>query len=357
MNWPAILTDKLNVAYPIVQAPMFGVTTPAMVAAAANVGCLGSLALADMPPEKCIENIRATKLLTSLPFSVNLFVNDIPKIDERLKARYASTKNFIERLAAEHHLELSLPSMEQIELISYQEQVDAILGEGIKSVSFTFGNLDDPTIEKFKNHGVVLIGTCTSVEEAKLLEQSGIDIVCVQGIEAGGHRGSFVGDRIPQVAGISLLSQVRDEIKAPLIYAGGIYNARTLLAAQTLGAQGFQVGSLLLGSTESALKEFEKEKLQNVDESEIVLTRSFSGRYARGIKNKFIEAIENSRYILPYPYQNKLTGELRKLSKENQNLDFVSIWLGQSVNGYRRSSTGDLLQELIKEVESHSPSR
>jgi nitronate monooxygenase len=124
------------------------------------------------------------------------------------------------------------------------------------------------------------------------------------------------------------------------------------LAAKTLGAQGFQVGSLLLGSSESALNEFEKERLSIVTENEIVLTRSFSGRYARGIKNAFIEAVEDTEYILPYPYQNKLTGELRKVAKAKENPNFVSIWVGQSINEFSRLSTFDILKKLIEETEA-----
>ncbi|MFL5787245.1 MAG: NAD(P)H-dependent flavin oxidoreductase, partial [Flavisolibacter sp.] len=136
------------------------------------------------------------------------------------------------------------------------------------------------------------------------------------------------------------------------IYAGGLYNGKTVAAAKALGAQGLQIGSLLLGSMESALKEFEKQKLRNVDESEIVLTRSFTGRYARGIRNAFIEAVENTEYILPYPYQNKLTSELRRVAKAMGNLDFVSIWLGQSINKYSSRPTDEILKELIEDTEN-----
>ena len=330
---------------------MFGVTTPAMVAAAANVGCLGSLAVADLPAEKCVEAIRATRQLTSRSFGVNIFVNDIPKVDDDLRKKYAEAKQFIEHLAAEHRLDVELPSIDEIKLNGYHEQVDAIIAEGIKIVSFTFGNLDDQTIQKLKSNGVTLVGTCTSVSEAKILEQSGIDVICAQGIEAGGHRGSFASEPILEIGGLSLFSRVRDAVKSPLIYAGGICDAKSLMAARALGAQGFQVGSLLLGSTESALKEFEREKLRSVDESEIMLTKSFSGRYARGIKNAFIAAMEHSGHILPYPYQNKLTGELRRVSKEKQNLDFVSIWLGQTINNYDARSTAEILKKLIADVE------
>jgi nitronate monooxygenase len=349
--WKNEITKKLGTHYPIVQAPMFGVTTPEMVAAAAKAGCLGSLPLGDLTTEKCVELIRATKKISPTPFAVNLFVNLIPEITPDIRAKYIHAKSFIEKLADQHDLRVNLPNLDDLKLFTYHEQVDAIINEGCKIVSFTFGNLDNATIAKFKSNGITLIGTCTSAEEALTLEQSGIDIICVQGLEAGGHRGSFTND-IPKIGGFSLLSQVFDVVKVPLIYAGGIYNARTLLASKMLGAQGFQIGSLLLCSVESAFKEFEKQQLRNVGESDIVLTKSFSGRYARGIRNTFIHNIEDTDYILPYPLQNKLTGELRRIAKVNNNADFVSIWVGQSINKFSGESTTDILRKLISEVEA-----
>ena len=320
MNWQNGITRLLNIDYPIIQAPMFGVTTPEMVTAAAKAGCLGSLPLGDLPFQRCVEIIRTTKQLCGLPFAINMFVNDIPPLTEELKTKYTKVKAFIEQLAEQHGLSVTLPGIDDIKINSYHDQVDIIIEEGCKVVSFTFGNLDAQSIQKFKSNSVILIGTCTSVAEAKVLADSGIDIICVQGIEAGGHRGAFEKSFLPQISGFALLPQVHDAVKRPVVYAGGIYNAKTLLAAQALGAQGFQVGSLLLGSAESALKEFEKQKLRNVKESDIVLTKSFTGRYARGIKNPFIEALENTEYILPYPYQNKLTGELRRSLKQMEIL-------------------------------------
>ncbi|WP_210465017.1 NAD(P)H-dependent flavin oxidoreductase [Rufibacter roseolus] len=354
MIWSNELTQRLGIEYPIIQAPMFGVTTPEMVTAATKAGCLGSLPLGDLPPEKCIEVIGATKKLSSRPFAVNIFVIEIPEVTDQLKTRYAEAKQFIQNLAQQHGLTVNLPSFEKISVNRYQEQVDAIISENCKMVSFTFGNLDKESIQKLKSHGTTLIGTCTSVREAQTLESSGIDIICVQGFEAGGHRGSFEAGYLPQIGGLSLLSQVYDAVKVPLIYAGGIYHAKTLLASRTLGAQGFQVGSLLLGSAESALADFEKERLRKVKESDIVLTRSFSGRYARGIRNVFIDAVENTEHILPYPYQRLLTNELRKVAKAHGNVDFLSIWLGQSITDYSGQSTSEILQNLVSETEKKS---
>ncbi|GAO42703.1 putative monooxygenase [Flavihumibacter petaseus NBRC 106054] len=344
------LTRLLNIEHPVVQAPMYGVTTPEMVTAASNTGCLGSLPLGDLPAEKCREIIRTTKQLSGRPFATNLFVNEVPELTIELREKYALTKLFIEGLAKQYDMEVALPGIDELEIGTYHDQIDAVLDSDCKIVSFTFGNLDKPAIRKFKSNNVVLIGTCTSVAEAVLLEQSGIDVICVQGIEAGGHRGAFGSDYIPQIGGLSLLAQVSGTVKVPLIYAGGIYNAKTFQAAKALGAQAVQVGSMLIGSAESALKDFEKQRLTTVKETDIVLTRSFSGRYARGIKNFFTESLDNSDYILPYPYQNKLTGELRKLAKARANVDFVSIWLGQSITGYSRRSTSEILTGLINEI-------
>lgn len=351
MVWPDTISKILGVQYPIIQAPMFGLSTPQMAAAAAKAGCLGSLALGDLSPEKSVELIRETKKLTDQPFAANIFVHNIPEITDSLKERFAHAKQFITQLAKENNIEVTLPDLEDIKVNSYHEQVDALIEEGCKILSFTFGNLDEKSIRKLKEKGVVLIGTCTSVEEALILEKSGIDLICVQGIEAGGHRGTFDAENIPQIGGISLLSEVYDHVKAPLIYAGGIYNGKALRAAKELGAKGFQVGSILLASQESGLQPFEKERLKNVTEKDILLTRSFSGRYARGIKNKFIESLENSDYIMPYPYQNKLTNELRRISKTQQNTDFVGIWAGQSIHRYSELSTVDIFNNLILETE------
>ncbi|BAP30267.1 putative 2-nitropropane dioxygenase [Chryseobacterium sp. StRB126] len=351
MFWPDTISKKLGVKYPVIQAPMFGASTVQMVTAASRADCLGSLALADLSADESIELIRETKKLTDKPFAANIFVHHIPEITEDLKEKFVQTRQFLGQLAKDNGIEVSLPDLEELKVRSYHELVDAIIEENCKILSFTFGNLDDQSIQKLKENGVTLIGTCTSVREALILEKSGIDIICVQGTEAGGHRGTFDPVHVPQIGGLSLLSQVYDHVQVPLIYAGGIYNGKTLKAVNDLGAQGFQVGNLLLASQESAMLPFEKERLKKVREDEIMLTKSFSGRYARGVRNKYIEGVEDSEYILPYPYQNKLTNALRKAAKSKQNADFVGIWVGQSIHRYSENSTEEILKNLIKDCE------
>ncbi|WP_443943621.1 NAD(P)H-dependent flavin oxidoreductase [Pedobacter sp. AW1-32] len=346
MNWKTTISDQLEIDYPIIQAPMFGVGTPEMVAAANSAGALGSLPLGDLSAAQCIEKIRATKALTNRPFAANIFVNAIPEVTIELENQYENSRRYIETFAAAHNLHVQLPAFEEISITRYTDQVDALIEERCRIVSFTFGNLDEENIRKFKENDTTLIGTCTSVAEAVALEKSGIDIICVQGFEAGGHRGSFEAENIPEIGGFSLLPQIKAICKKPIVYAGGIYNAQTLGAAQILGAQAFQVGSLLLCSAESALMDFEKKRLLQAKPDEIVLSKNFSGRYARGIRNTFIDFSDKAS-ILPYPYQNKLTAALRKQAKESLNVDFVSIWTGNSLPAFSTDSTSKILRDLI----------
>ncbi|MGJ1266951.1 NAD(P)H-dependent flavin oxidoreductase [Sphingobacterium spiritivorum] len=352
MRWKNEITERFGINYPIIQAPMLGVTSPEMVAAASATGCLGSLALGDLTAEQCSAAIRQTKALTSEPFAVNFFAHAIPPVTDHLISKYNTVRSFVQDLAQKHNLKAELPNLEQLQLHSYHDQVAVILKEKCPIVSFTFGNPDAAIISMFKQNGSILIGTCTSLDEALALERSGIDMICVQGIEAGGHRGSFIDNPLPLVGGLSLLSQVIKHVRVPVIYAGGIYNASSLRAVHTLGACGFQIGSLLLTAKESRLKPFEKERLQQLKSNDVILTNSFTGRYARGIRNLFSKEAEASGNILPYPYQNKLTAPLRLASKTNQNPDFVSIWVGQSPYPFSTASTAEILHNLIHEVES-----
>ncbi|RVT76516.1 nitronate monooxygenase [Flavobacterium sufflavum] len=341
-----ILLNKLGISYPIIQAPMFGVTTPEMVAAANRAGCLGSAALGDLDYNSTIQILRECKNLTAANFAANIFVNEIPPITEELKIKYSKTKDYLYQLAEKLYLEVDLPEIEKIKPAGYQQQIEAIIDENIKILSFTFGNLDNDSINTLKNHGIVLIGNCTSEKEAQLLINSGIDIISLQGIEAGGHRGSFSTENIPKIGGLSLLQNVRAITDIPLIYAGGITSKKTMESLSVLGADGFQIGTLLLCSKESALTSAEKQRLLKASEKEIILTRSFSGRYARGLKNEFIELFENSDYVLPYPYQNKLTAPFRKAARNAQLLEYVNLWTGQSYKNLSQESTESIINNL-----------
>ncbi len=321
-----------------------------MVAAVSNGGGLGSLPLGGLNPDACATLIARTKSLTTRTFAVNLFAHDVPEEDHTV---IEAMQDFLYRICQENGFEYKKISAGDMKLYTYEEQIEVIIREQVPVVSFTFGVLKDDVIRELQSRRVVLIGTCTSVREARLLEEKGIDIVCAQGIEAGGHRASFLyKDEIPQIGTFSLVPQVCDSLKKPVIAAGGIFDGRTINAAIALGAAGVQVGSAFINSVESLAAKSHKDATLRRSDTGTVLTRAYSGRWARGIKNAFIENVDNSGLTIPaYPYQNALTAELRKAAKEKDEEKFISLWCGQSgAKGQHRASS-EILAEMIADAE------
>lgn len=182
------LCEALQITYPVIQAPMLGVSTPEMTAAASNAGGLGSLPVGGLSPDAIATLLHNTRALTARPFGVNLFVHNIPEVD---MASLEPMQQLILRLAAERGYELTEADLQIPRLYTYKDQLEVLIREGVRLVSFTFGCPDDESIRLLKNHKVLLIGTATSLEEAVYLQEKGIDMVVAQGIEAGGHRGHF----------------------------------------------------------------------------------------------------------------------------------------------------------------------
>ncbi len=350
MNWTNNLTLLLKIAYPIVQAPMLGVTSPAMVAAVSNLGGLGSLPVGGLSPEKTKELIRQTKALTNKPFAVNLFAHEIPDIDKETALQMQS---FLADFALKNHLNAEQADINTLRFYSYKEQIQVLLDEAIPIVSFTFGILNEDSIQRLKHKGVVLIGTATSVKEARLLAKKNIDIITAQGIEAGGHRGTFIhNEPLPQVGSISLIPQIVDNVKIPVLASGGINDGRTIKAAFILGAAGVQIGTAFIASHESQTIEAHKTALANSKDTDTALTRAFSGRWARGLRNRFMEELEKTGLTIPdYPIQNTLTTALRISAQHHNNREFTNLWAGQSASKTVRQSSAEIFTQLIKDTE------
>jgi nitronate monooxygenase len=191
------------------------------------------------------------------------------------------------------------------------------------------------------------------VKEATELDEKGIDMVVAQGVEAGGHRGSFQEEDAPPLIGsMSLIPLVAGSVKRPVIAAGGIMSGRCIRAALLLGAAGVQAGTAFIGSTESLAIPSYKRALQNTAEREIVLTRSFSGRWARGIRNKLMTEVENSGIPIPvYPAQNSLTRPIRAAAQKRDNKEFTTLFAGQSASMARASSSSEIFKALVRESE------
>lgn len=347
MNKKNEITKKLKIDYPVIQAPMLGVTTPEMVAEISNNGGLGSLAVGGLSPDATLELIYKTKKLTNKPFAVNLFAHDIPDYNEDLEPM----RHFLLGLADSRGYKLTSQDLTGFKFYTYHDQIDILIQENISVVSFTFGCLDKKDIEKLKTKETIIIGTATCLDEAIKLKENNTDMITAQGIEAGGHRGSFTKDKLPEIGLFSLIPQIVNNIDLPLIAAGGINNPETIKAAFTLGANAIQVGSAFIATKESKAILSYQNRLSYIKDTDTILTRAFSGRWARGIKNEFIEALQNSGLkIPPYPIQNSLTEKFRKLAQQNNDCEYTNMWAGQSAKSQKIKSTKEVFNFLISEL-------
>ncbi|WP_241170930.1 NAD(P)H-dependent flavin oxidoreductase, partial [Serratia marcescens] len=199
-----------------------------------------------------------------------------------------------------------------------------------------------------------VIGTATTVAEARAWEEAGADFVCVSGSEAGGHRPTFLGDIEQSCVGLmALLPQVVAAVKIPVIAAGGIMNGRGIAAARLLGAQAAQLGTAFLCSPESGIAEAWRAALRNAGDDSTRLTRAFSGRPARGIVNDFMcQMRAEEAQILPYPVQNALTGDIRQAAAKAGRGEFMSLWAGQGVGLARPMPAAELVATLAAELEA-----
>ncbi|KTC89635.1 nitronate monooxygenase [Fluoribacter dumoffii] len=347
--WQSNLAAKIRIKYPIIQAPMAGgATTPELVAAVSNAGGLGSLGAGYMNPSEIREAIKKIRELTSKPFAVNLF---IPGKYNASPAQIHKACKDIERSCQE--LNMDIEPLSEPYAPSFNEQVNVLIEEKIPVFSYAFGVLDWGWISQFKNNSTFLIGTATSQAEARVLAESGIDALVAQGSEAGGHRGTFIGKEEDGLLGLfSLIPQLVDQIKIPIIAAGGIMDGRGIIAARALGAEGVQMGTAFLSCFEAGIPDVYKHTLRTQKQDNTVLTRAFSGKLARGIRNQFIERMSNKTSILPYPVQNALTGKMRKKAKEKNNIDFMSMWAGQSAPLCRNVHASELISALVRETEA-----
>lgn len=350
------LTEQLNIKYPIVQAGMAGgVTTPELVAAVSNSGALGSIGAGYLSAEDTRDVIRKVKALTDQPFAVNVFVpGELTVYEGQISRSIDTLQPIYDDLGI-----VGFPEISPYEINKFDEQVDVILEEQVPIVSFTFGLPSEEVVTRFKEHGVKLIGTATSVREAQLNEHVGMDAVVAQGSEAGGHRGSFATPFNDAMIGtMALIPQVADAVNIPVIAAGGIADARGVFASLVLGASGAQMGTLFLTCDESGANQAIKSAVMNSVETESVITSSFSGKPARGIRNAFIDKMrERHDLFAPYPIQHVLTSVIRKSAAEQNRPEYMALWSGQNTSQNKEQSARDLIDALVDEIGMLSKSK
>lgn len=347
-RFPTRFSSRVGIEYPIIQAPMAGgPTTPELVAAVSNAGALGSFGAATLPPAAIAENVARIRALTDKPFNVNLFVLETPRPSEPELAEA------LERLAPiRKDLGLDSGTIPRKFCEDNRAQIEMLIQLKPPVVSFAFAQPDMEFVRAFKKAGSLVIGTVTNVAEARALEAVGADFVCAQGFEAGGHRGTFIGDVENSWIGLmALVPQIVDAVKIPVIAAGGIMDGRGIAAAFALGADAAQLGTAFLGCAESGIHPGYKKKLRETPDNGTRLTRTFSGRYARGIVNEFMERMRPHEKEVPaYPVQNALTGELRQAAAKQNRLEYCSMWAGQGAGLSRGMPAADLVNKLVEET-------
>jgi nitronate monooxygenase len=344
---------RLGIEYPIIQGPLGGgPSTPELVAAVSNAGGLGSLGAAYLTPDQITEAIRRIRALTSRPFSVNLFsgawetgasVDAAPMLE----------------VLAETHAALGLPppDLPTLPPDPYPAQLEAVLDARPPIFSFTFGVPDPDAMARLKSRGIMIIGTATTADEARLLTDAGVDAIVAQGSEAGAHRGTFASSfEDAMVPTLELVRQVRARVATPVIASGGLMDGHDIASALAAGAAAVALGTAFLACPESGASDAYKRAVLAADKDTTVVTRAFSGRPARGLKNEFIARLEGKQsIILPYPAQNALTRAMRSAAAERGNAGFLSLWAGQGVARARALPAGELVRCLAKELdEAHA---
>lgn len=345
----------VGITYPLIQAPMAGgATTPELVAAVSNAGALGSFAAAILPPAAIAPAVAKIRALTDRPFNVNLFVLDAPRASETELARALERLEPIRR-----ELGLGPGAVPERYCEDNRAQIDALLSIKPPVVSFAFALLDAPTVAAFKRAGSLVVATATNVAEARACEAAGVDFICAQGFEAGGHRGTFIGDIEDSCIGLmALVPRIVDAVKVPVIAAGGIMDGRGIAAAFALGAEAVQLGTAFLACAESGIHPAYKKQLMATPVNGTRLTRTFSGRPARGIVNEFMERMRPfEREVPAYPVQNALTGELRQAAAKQGNMQYCSMWAGQGAGMARAGPAAELVAALMNEARSLLPGR
>lgn len=352
MSVSTTLTRRLGLAHPIIQAPMAGgADAPDLVAAVCNAGGIGFIGLSYLSPEQIPAATAAIRAKTSRPFGVNLFA------PMALSGSAASAEAMLARLGP-YYAELGLPAPVMPKPVSYtfEDQLRAALETGAGAFSFTFGEIPAEAIRAIKARNIFLAGTATTVAEAIALEKSGVDAIVAQGSEAGGHRGTFLGDFASGMVGtMALVPQIVDAVRVQVIASGGIMDGRGIVAALALGASAVQMGTAFLVCDEAGVPDAYKQAILSAREDGTRITRAFSGRPARGIVNRFMEEIEMrhpNAEIPSFAVQNALTRPLRTAAAKQGRAEFLSLWSGQGVRMARRQPAEEFMARLAREIDA-----
>ena len=347
--WPdRRFLDLVGLDHLIVQAPMVG-PRAGLAAAVSATGALGSLACAALNAEQVRGEVAVIRRSTDRPFNLNFFCHAPATADPAREAAWLA------RLTP-YYRELALDPAAPVALANrapFDEAMCAVVEQLRPAVvSFHFGLPDDALLRRVREAGCLIFSSATTVREACWLDARGVDAIIAQGADAGGHRGMFLTDAIEsQVGTFSLVPQVVDAVRVPVIAAGGIADARGIAAALTLGASAVQIGTAYLLCPEAGISPVHLAALRAARDEDTALTNVFTGRPARGLVNRVLAELGPLNPETPaFPSAAVALQPLRQRAEAAGSGDFSPLWSGQAASLARETGAADLTLRLADEA-------
>ncbi len=332
-----------GIELPIIQAPMAGVQDWELALAVTRGGGLGSIPCGMLGAEQILQQVRRFREHSDAPFNLNFFCHEMPAVETDALRQW-------EGLLSPYYAELGVPLQADEGALRRpfsQEIADAIAPHAPAVLSFHFGLPAPSLVQQVKGWGATVLASATTLEEGLWLEDRGADIVIAQGVEAGGHRGMFLtADLSQQLPTAQLLQQLLSHLSLPVFAAGGIDSAAGVAELLDKGASGVQVGTSYLLCTEARTSALQRELLRDV-QAETALTNVFSGRPARGIRNRAMRELGDICPQAPaFPYAAAAMAPLRKAAEGRGLADFTPVWSGTRRGGCSEVSATELTRAL-----------
>ena len=337
--------DILGTELAIIQSPMAGAQASALAIAVSNVGALGSLPCALLPPDTLHDELAAIRAQTTQPYNVNFFCHTPPTPDP---AREAAWRAVLSPYYAELGIDPNAIPTGPTRAPFSDDVADLVEPFRPPIVSFHFGLPPAPLLARVRSWGSKILASATTVDEARWLEARGVDAIIAQGLEAGGHRGNFLSANLTtQLGTFALVPQIVAVVRVPVIAAGGIADAHGVAAAMRLGASAVQVGTAYLLCPEATTTLVHRAALQSADARHTALTNLISGRPARGIMNRLMRELGPMSDLPPeFPLATPAVAPLREASEAKGMGDFSPLWSGQNASGCREIPAAQLTREL-----------
>jgi nitronate monooxygenase len=334
--------DLRELAVRVIVAPMAGgPSTPELAAAGTAAGGLGFVAAGYLTAQVFADRVTAARALTTGPLGVNLFASQPSTAQPGEIARYASE---LAGEAARYGAALGDPSYNDDD---WAAKLDVVADLRPEVVSFTFGGPTADECSRLRQAGITTVATVTTVAEARKAVASGVDAIAVQGPGAGGHRGTYDPLATPATQPLAeLLADVLAATELPVVAAGGLMTADDVAAVIAAGAVAAQLGTAFLLADESGSSPVHRDALVDPRFTETVVTKAFSGRYARGLRNRFIDE-HDAQAPLGYPEVHYLTSPVRKAAVAAGDPHGTNVWAGTGFRQIRSVPVADIMAGLV----------